>query len=157
MANSIDEMLDILYNMVEEAWSIPLGRDKCVLKREDALNIIDEIRGNLPGEIKRAREIVENRNEIVAAARRDADSMKLQSEEKARAILNKSEIVNMAKEKAAEIERISETRAKELKSAASTYCDDILKETEDSVTETLEQIRSLRAQFRKATSNPGKQ
>ena len=57
MAGGIDELIDVLYGMVEDAWSVPLGKDKCVIEREKVLDILDELRGNMPGEIKAAREI----------------------------------------------------------------------------------------------------
>ena len=57
MAGGIDELIDVLYGMVEEAWSMPLGRDKCLIERERVLDILDELRVNLPGEIKAARDV----------------------------------------------------------------------------------------------------
>ena len=46
--NDIIELLDILYGMVNEAWSVPLGNDKCIIEREKAIEIINEIKVNLP-------------------------------------------------------------------------------------------------------------
>jgi len=152
MAGGIDELLDVLYGMVEEAWSIPLGKDKCVIEREKVLDLLDEIRGNLPNEIKAAREIVEKRNEIVAAGKKEADALLLQAEEKARQVLNQNEIVLKAKEKANEIINVTEAKSKDIKTAASAYCDEILKDTEDTVNNTLAEIKKLRAQFRSAVS-----
>jgi len=33
MAGGIDELIDVLYGMVEDAWSGPLGEEKCVIER----------------------------------------------------------------------------------------------------------------------------
>ena len=63
----IDELINTLYEMVEDAWSMPLGNDRCVLEREKVLDILDEVRANLPSDLKMAREIVEKRNDIIAA------------------------------------------------------------------------------------------
>lgn len=41
MAGGIDELIDVLYGMVEEAWSMPLGRDKCLIERERVLDILE--------------------------------------------------------------------------------------------------------------------
>ena len=30
-SNDIIELLDILYGMVNEAWGVPLGNDKCII------------------------------------------------------------------------------------------------------------------------------
>ena len=39
-SNDIIELLDILYGMVNEAWGVPLGNDKCIIEREKAIDII---------------------------------------------------------------------------------------------------------------------
>ena len=43
--NDVIELLDILYGMVTEAWGVPLGNDKCIIEREKAIEIINEIKG----------------------------------------------------------------------------------------------------------------
>ena len=34
-------LVDSLYNMISEAWGVPLGNDKCIIEREKALEILD--------------------------------------------------------------------------------------------------------------------
>ena len=46
--NDIIELLDILYGMVTEAWGVPLGNDKCIIERDKAIEIINDIKANLP-------------------------------------------------------------------------------------------------------------
>jgi cell division septum initiation protein DivIVA len=153
MAGGIDELIDVLYGMVEEAWSMPLGRDKCVVERERVLDILDELRVNLPGEIKAARDVVEKRNDLLAEGKREAESIRKQAEEKASQLLNNSELVNQAKQKANEIVSGAEQKSRELKNAASTYCDDILRQTEETVTGALSDLRQIRQQFLSAVQS----
>ena len=42
--NDIIELLDVLYGMVTEAWGVPLGNDKCIIEREKAIEIINDIK-----------------------------------------------------------------------------------------------------------------
>ena len=63
MASGIEEILTTLYEMVQDAWSLPLGADKCVLERDKVLDLLDEISNQLPGELKQAKTIVESRND----------------------------------------------------------------------------------------------
>ena len=49
MASGIEEILTTLYEMVQDAWSLPLGADKCVLERDKVLDLLDEISNQLPG------------------------------------------------------------------------------------------------------------
>ena len=46
--NDVIELLDILYGMVTEAWGVPLGNDKCIIERDKAIEIINDIKANLP-------------------------------------------------------------------------------------------------------------
>ena len=39
MASGIEEILTTLYEMVQDAWSLPLGADKCVLERDKVLDL----------------------------------------------------------------------------------------------------------------------
>ena len=61
MDNTVDiiELLDILYGMVTEAWGVPLGNDKCISEREKAVEIINEIKTNLPSALSEAKRLVE--------------------------------------------------------------------------------------------------
>ena len=48
MDNDVIELLDILYGMISEAYRVPLGNDRCIIEREKAIEIINEIKANLP-------------------------------------------------------------------------------------------------------------
>ena len=55
MANGIEEIITTLYEMVQDAWSLPLGAEKCVVERDKVLDLLDEISNQLPGELKQAK------------------------------------------------------------------------------------------------------
>ena len=153
MAGGIDELIDLLYGIVEDAWSMPLGKDKCLIERERVLDILDELRVNLPGAVKAARGIVEKRNELLEESRRDADAMKERAKEEAQKLVETNEIVREARDRAADILDDTEKRTREVKLAAADYCEDILKQTEDSITNALTELRQIRQQFRSAMEN----
>jgi hypothetical protein len=75
MHNGIEELIGTLYEMVQDAWSLPLGADKCVLERDKVLDLLDEINNQLPGEFKQAKTIVDARNEVINNAKREAENM----------------------------------------------------------------------------------
>ena len=54
-ASDIIELLDILYGMVNEAWGVPLGNDKCIIEREKAIDIINDIKAALPTSIAESK------------------------------------------------------------------------------------------------------
>ena len=148
MANTLEELVNSLYDMVHDAWAVPLGADKCVIEREKALDILDEIRETMPQDLKMARDIVERRNDVLSAGKREADAIKKQAEEYARTLVNENEIVAEARKKANEMIVAAETRARELKKAANEYCEDTMKRTEEVVAQALDEVRKSRQQFR---------
>ena len=40
MENHALDIIDMLYNMIAEAWGVPLGNDKCIVERDKALNLL---------------------------------------------------------------------------------------------------------------------
>ncbi|MFR2156734.1 MAG: hypothetical protein ACLS43_06235 [Evtepia gabavorous] len=63
MAGSVEELLDLLYTEIEEAKNAPLNNDRCVIERDRVLDMIDDVKAELPVEIKRAKDLVANRND----------------------------------------------------------------------------------------------
>ena len=53
--NGIEELITKLYDMVQDARSLPLGADKCIVERDKVLDMLDEISNQLPGELKQAK------------------------------------------------------------------------------------------------------
>ena len=145
MNNNIEELLVLLNNMIQDAWSVPLSGDRCVIEREKALDIIDDIRENLPTELKQARSIVESRNEVLAAAKREAEALKRQAEEKSRSMVSENEIVVASRQRAAEMVNAAETRSSQIVKAANDYLDQVLKKTEDAVSATMAELKAARA------------
>ena len=157
MASGIEELVNMLHDAVSDAWAIPFGAEKCVIEREKILDLIDEIRENLPKDLEQARTIVENRNEILLQAKREADAIKASAEERARHMVAEDEIVISTKQKANELVNMAETKAKELRRAANDYAEDTLRRLEDVIEQALNETRESRKQFKTAVvkgSNP---
>ena len=152
MAGGIEDIIDILYNMVEDAHIVPFGKGKAMVDREKVLDLLDEVRGNMPADIKAAHDIVEKRNELLAATKREADAIQKQAEERARALVNESELVMIAKRRANEIIANAEAKSKEIKDMTNAYCEEILMKTEAAVNKSLTDISTLRSQFKQAVS-----
>ena len=56
MENHALDIIDMLYNMIAEAWGVPLGNDKCIVERDKALNLLDDLKATLPMELSEAPE-----------------------------------------------------------------------------------------------------
>lgn len=150
MASGVEELLDILYEMIDEAKSVPLSSEKCMIERDRALDLLDDIRAQFPMELKEAKKLLENRNDYINAAKREADAMKKQAEDEARQMVAEDQLLSQARQKSSEMIRVAEERSRELKRAANEYCEDALRRTEEAVAEAFEEIKQSRIRFRAA-------
>ena len=75
MATGVEELVDMLFTMIDEAKNAPLSSEKCVIERDKALDLLDDIKAQFPVELAEARKIVSARNEYVAAAKREAEEI----------------------------------------------------------------------------------
>ena len=148
MASGVDELFDMLYSMIEEAKNMPLSSDKCVIERDRALDLLDDIRAQFPVELAEAQKLLAARNDYIASAKREADLIRQQAEEKAKQLIAEDQILNAAKQRSAEMLRQAEERTRELKKAANDYCEDALRRTEEAVAEAYDEIKKSRARFR---------
>ena len=153
MANGVEEIITTLYEMVQDAWSLPLGGEKCVVERDKVLDLLDEISNQLPGELKQAKTIVESRNEVITNAKREAENILKQAEQRARQMISREEITKQAEHQAAEMIKAAQTKIKELRQVTNDYVDDAMKRTEDAIAQALSEIRESRGKFR-ALVNP---
>ena len=152
MASGVEELLDMLFEMVDEAKNMPLSSDKCVLERDRALDLIDDIRAQFPVELGEAKKLVASRNDYIAAAKREAEVIRKQAEAEAQRMLAEESVLNQAKQRSAELMRQAEERSRELKRSANEYCEDALRRTEEAVAEAYDEIKKSRARFRAAAS-----
>lgn len=149
MDNNTDiiELLDILYGMVTEAWGVPLGNDKCIIEREKAIEIINEIKANLPSALAEAKRLVSARDEFIGNAKREAEAMRKSAEEKSRAMIEEQEVVRVARQRSAEMINAAEAKSKELRRVAAEYVDNIMKQSEESVSEALQKLQTAHNAF----------
>ena len=115
---NIEEILETIDDMLEHAWSLPLTGGRCVVDAMKVRDLIEEIRLNLPAEIKMAREIVSDRNEILNEAKREGEATVRKAEERARALIAQEAIVRQAQERAQEVTSQAQIKARELRSAS---------------------------------------
>ena len=79
----IEDIITALYDLIQDARSLPLGADKCIVERDKVLDMLDEISAQLPAELKQSRTIVESRNELIGQAKREAESIVRRAQEEA--------------------------------------------------------------------------
>ena len=146
-----EDIIGALYDMVQDARSMPLAADKCILERDKVLDMLDEIIAQLPGELKQSRTIVESRNELISQARREADGILRDAQEKVNQMVTKEAIYAEAKKRSEELVGQTQSRINQLRKAGNEYMDESLRQTEEAISKALAEVRDTRMKFRTVT------
>ena len=148
-----EDIIGALYDMVQDARAMPLAADKCILERDRVLDMLDEIIAQLPGELKQSRTIVESRNELISQARREAESIVRNAQEEAKQLVAKENIYIEARRRAEDLVDQTQTRINQLRKAANEYMDESLRQTEETITRALNEVRDTRVKFQSVTES----
>ena len=148
---NIEDIIGALYDMVQDARSMPLAADKCILERDRVLDMLGEVIAQMPGELKQSRTIVESRNELISQARREAETILRQAQEQAKQMVTKEAIYQEAKRRSEELVGQTQNRINQLRKAGNEYMDDALRRTEETIASALNEVRDTRMKFRTVT------
>ncbi|MCX8007830.1 MAG: ATPase [Coriobacteriia bacterium] len=118
-------LVDRIEEILEEGRSVPLSA-KRIVDPEKIYEIIDEIRANFPDELKQARWIVKERQEMLEEAEKEANRILEEARERAAAIASEQEIVKLAEQQAAEILDAARAKEREIRLGAEDYADEML-------------------------------
>src|SRR5699024_6724054 len=127
MATSVEELLNMLFDMVDEARNAPLSSEKCVIERDKALDLIEDAKAQLPVELAEARKVLNNRNELLSSAKREAEELQKRAENEARRLVSETEVMAVARQKASEMMAQADQKSKEMRTVANQYCEDVMR------------------------------
>ena len=154
MANrTTEDIIGELYDLIQDARAMPLAMDKCIVERDKVLDLLDEIIAQLPGELKQARTIVESRADLISQGKRERENIIRKAQEQAKELVSKEAICVEAKRLADEIEKKANERAAQIQKAGNAYMDESLRQTQELIAKTLEDIQVVREKFRTVTDN----
>ena len=118
-------LIDKLDELVHGAKAVPLT-DQVRLDREEVYDILDQMRATIPEEIKQARWIVKERQEMLAEAKREAERVVKEAREKQDQLVSNEEVVKEAERAADDIIGDARAREREIRLGAEDYADEIL-------------------------------
>jgi len=119
------ELLDELEDIIDTSSGFPLT-GKVLVDAEEVLEIIREIRVELPGEIQQAQWIKDERQRILDEAKKEYDNILKDAKSQAESLIENDDITLKAKSRADEMMRMAENTSKTLKMGTFEYIDGIL-------------------------------
>ncbi|RJQ31072.1 MAG: ATPase [Actinobacteria bacterium] len=118
-------LVDKLEDLITMAKKVPLT-NTVIIDEQKLYEIIDQIRANFPEEIKQARWIVKERQEMLEEAEKEAKLITDEAKEKAKEMADETEIVKLAEKQSSDMLEEARNKEREIRLSAEDYADEML-------------------------------
>ena len=139
MENDTLELITELEDIIDKGVAVPFS-GRCLLDKEELLEIIQEIRLKLPTDLEQAKWIKAERINIINDARKEAEEIIKASNDQLVAMVDDSEITKKATQAAAEIMESANAEANAAKESSYQYADYLLENVENVVVKTIRDL-----------------
>ncbi len=140
-------LLETLEDILDKSRGVPFS-NKCIVDKDEILDIIKEIRLKLPDELKQAKWVKEERQRILVEAQNEADEIIKEAENRIISMIDEHEITKKAYEKKVEIIETANEMSREIKSGTEEYADGILAGIEVALEDALKVIQNNRKELK---------
>ena len=141
-------LIDKLDDLVHNARQLPIGGQVRVDK-EEIYDILDQMRATIPEEIKQARWIVKERQEMLAEAKKEAERIIKDAHERQERLVGEEDVTKQAERAAEDIVEDARAREREIRLGAEDYADEILNTLEVNLTKFIAAIQRGRDQMQR--------
>lgn len=131
---SIIQLLDQVEDLIYNGTSVPFS-SRVIVDPQELLDIIQDIRENLPDEIKQAKWIQEERQKILVEAQKEAETITKEAKDYIRKMVDENEITQNAYQQSEEILQKAQQNAKEIRLGTNEYADSILEQLQKQLQE----------------------
>jgi cell division septum initiation protein DivIVA len=143
----VHDKLDDLSALVENARSMPMSAS-CVVNRGQVLDLLDEVRALLPDSLAQADDVLADREDLLAAARGDADQIVLEAQGHARELVSEHEIYRAAVAEADAVRADADAEAARMRRETDDYVDAKLANFEVALHKTIAAVQKGRDKIR---------
>ncbi|MCC3774397.1 ATP synthase F0 subunit B [Streptomyces sp. UNOB3_S3] len=132
----VQQKLDEIVSTVAGARALPMSAS-CVVNRAELLALLDEVRAALPGSLDRAREVIGDREQLVARAHEEAEAILASARAQRGSLISDTEVARQSREEADRILAEAHREAEEIRAGADDYVDSTLANFEVVLTKTI--------------------
>ncbi len=138
--NDVKDLIEQMETLVLQAKSVPFTSN-CMVDREEMLILVGMLRDNLPLEIKQAHWLLDNSNQIISEARKEAEMILRKTEQRVATMIDEHGITLKAKELASQTIQSANASAQQIRNGSLDYADKRLTELEEQLTSMLLMIQ----------------
>lgn len=120
----LDRIEDIVA-YVEAAKAIPMSRN-CKVDRAEMIGLLEELRGELPGELRRADAMLAERDKIIEAGEKEAERIIAEAEDEHARLVSAHEVVVSAEREGHRVVSEARNEAQRLRDEVDEYVDTTL-------------------------------
>ena len=121
----IEQLINEIYEFVEECKPTPLSQSKIIVPKDQLLDLIDELKRRTPDEIKRYQKIIANRDTIIAQAEEKAVEIENAAKERAQQMVDETKIMQDAYKQANDLIQDATSKAEEVRLSAEEFSDHV--------------------------------
>lgn len=118
-------LIDKLEDLITSGKHIPLT-NSVMINEHTLFDVIDAMRSTMPDEVKQARWIVKERQEMLEEAEKEANRIVEEARAKAESMAAEMEVVKLAEHQAKEVIEAAKAREREIRLGAEDYADEML-------------------------------
>ena len=141
------ELVEELEDLTETSSQIPLT-GKVMIDRDELLEIINEMRNEIPTEVREAKQISTDRDTIIDNAKKEADNIIQGARSHAEEIISQDELVLQANKRADEILKSSNEESTKIREGARDYADSLLENTQKNLADIIKTLNENRQELR---------
>ncbi len=151
----INHLLNLLDRLEEVLTKAPkfVGRSLVVI--DEALELLEKIKLTLPAEVKEAQQIIAQKEEILQAAREEADQIIKRSSAEAQRMLSEHHLTRLAEEKANIIKEEAYASARQAEKDLAQYAQEVLGKLEENLIEALKVVHRAKDSYAELEQEEG--
>src|SRR6478736_1392178 len=133
------DRIDEIISMVETARNVPMSRN-CMLDRGELIGLLEQLRSEIPSELRRAAALLDERDKTLDAGQREADRMIAEAEAEHHRLVSHNEVVVSADRESTRMIQEARAEAQRLRDEVDEYVDTTLANFEQFLTRSLASI-----------------
>lgn len=150
---NIDEILEEMDELLDKSTSVPFVSHKKIVDGERLRELINDVRLNLPKELKEAKKIEFDCQRILNEAKLNADSIIHRAEERAEQLCSQEAIIAEARKKAVDILQKAQSAAGAVQKQAALSIAQMLNDAEASHQKSLATIKMTKEKLQHTLKN----
>lgn len=137
-------LIDRLEALVNAGTRVPLT-SKALIDEQEFLELVDQLRVGVPDEFRHAKRVSHDRDRVISQAQLEADKLLSLAREHAEQMVQDSDIVRSAQQRAAELLSEATAEARGMRAEADEYAMEVLEGLEKELNRLLASVRKGKA------------